>query len=83
MLLGGVFALFGGVFVLVGCFFFRASAQFFGGVNFLRHTTPKRGILALPKGTKALAGRGGTAPGLLYIVNLQKKKMISMHTCQI
>ena len=48
VLVGGVFAPFGGVFVLFGCFFLlpRASAVFLG-VNFKRHTTPKRGIPAL------------------------------------
>ena len=48
VLFGGVFAFFGGVFVLLGIFlFFARQRGFFWVVNFLRGTTPKRGIPAL------------------------------------
>ena len=47
---GGVFVLFGGIFFCFLGFFlvFARQRDFFGGVLFRRHTTPKRGIPALP-----------------------------------
>ena len=75
----GVFCAFGVFFAFFWCsflfcafgvfffLFFARQRDFFSGINFLKHTTPKRGIPALPVGPVLL---GRETPVALKCVSL-------------